>query len=125
MASIVLGFFSDLPDTSGKFGVDKHLRIEVNTIVPFRILNDFEGKIAILLVRRVDLHKYEIIDLNGKCSFVAHYQGQNNPTIYKKISLLGELEAHAAILDYVKDAQILLTFNMLSKSRQSSKSYVR
>ena len=71
-------FFSDLPDTSGNLGVDKHLRIEVNTIVPFRILNDFEGKIAILLVRRVDLHKYEIIDLNGKCSFVAHYQGQNN-----------------------------------------------
>ena len=105
-----------MPDTSGNLGVDKHLRIDVNTMVPFRI-HDFEGKIAILLVRRVDLHKYEIIQLNSKCALEAHYLGQNDPTIYKKISLLDELEAHAAIMDYKKDTQILLTFNLLSKSK--------
>merc|ERR1711974_176506 len=116
-----------MPDVAGNIGVDRHLRIEKDALIQFELIGNFRGKPAILMVRRVEQHKLEPIEMNRKIAFEAYVGQRKDSTVYKTLKLL-DLQGvplhpegyHAAILDYEKGNQINLIFKLLSKSKLCS-----
>ena len=117
---------ADKPDAAGNIGVDRHLRIEKDAVIQFELLGNYQGKVAALLVRRVEQYKFEPIQMDGKIAFDAFVGQRKDSTIYKTLKLLN-LQGnplytegfHAAIFDYEKENQINLIFKLLSKSKCS------
>ena len=117
-----------MPDVAGNIGVDRHLRIEKDALIQFELIGNFRGKLAILMVRRVEQHKLEPIEMNRKIAFEAYVGQRKDSTVYKTLKLL-DLQGvplhpegfHAAILDYDKGNQINFVFKQLSKSKLCSK----
>ena len=92
----------------------------------FELLGNYQGKVAALLVRRVEQYKFEPIQMDGKIAFNAFVGQRKDSTIYKNLKLLNlhgvplHTEGfHAAIFDYEKENQINLIFKLLSKSKCS------
>ena len=117
---------ADKPDAAGNIGVDRHLRIEKDALIQLELLGNYQGKVAAILVRRVEQHKLEPIQMDGKIAFDAFVGQRKDSTIYKTLKLLN-LQGdplytegfHAAIFDYEKENQINLIFKLLSKSKCS------
>ena len=72
----------------------------------FELLGNYQGKVAALLVRRVEQYKFEPIQMDGKIAFNAFVGQRKDSTIYKNLKLLNlhgvplHTEGfHAAIFD--------------------------
>ena len=123
---LYLFFNADKPDAAGNIGVDRHLRIEKDALMQFELLGNYQGKVAALLVRRVEQYKFEPIQMDGKIAFNAFVGQRKDSTIYKTLKLLNlhgvplHTEGfHAAIFEYEKENQINFIFKLLSKSKCS------
>lgn len=103
---------------------DVHYRIVKNSPIKVKI-NNHEGKILLMVIRREIQHSFDVLEANGSIPFSA-LVGEVEANYTKvKFEKRKQVAHHAALLNLRKGKEITLTFKILSRIRGSEYKYFK